>query len=525
MTHSVEENTMPVYDADARGSTPAAPEMTRRSMIKGSLAAAAIGLHRRGTAASNGAPRIESASISRPEAESSRSVDVMPTLAAYMRAAQTRELPQEAAEHAKRHTLDTLAAMVSGGDLAPGRAALAFARDYGGAPVATVVRSTMLIGPIEAALVNAMLAHADETDDSHAPSQSHPGCSVVPASLAAAERFAIDGNRFLRAVALGYDLAARINMTLGVTNFEVGRHQSSHAVAGVWGSTAAAGCAAGLSERQLRWSLAYAADQSSGTTVWQRDTDHIQKAFAFAGVGARNGVSAALMVHAGWTGVDDVFTGQYNFLDAYGTHTDPSHLIDQLGERYEVTRTNIKKWSVGSPIQAPLDAMQAIEAKHALAPDQVREITVRVATEEANLVDDREMPDISLQHMVAVMLVDKTVTFGSAHDKARMQDPRILRERMKVKLVRDQTLESLLPKRVAIVEVLLNDGTRLTERVDAVRGTAQNPMTREEVVAKARDLMTPALGASDTARLIESVLNLERLGDIRALRSLLQSAS
>ena len=145
--------------------------------------------------------------------------------------------------------------------------------------------------------------------------------------------------------------------------------------------------------------------------------------------------------------------------------------------------------------------------------------------QEANLVDNREMPDICLQHMVAVMLVDKTASFKSAHDKARMQDPAVLRERAKVKLVRDQSLEALLPKRVAIVEVTLDDGTKLTERVDAVRGTAQNPMTRDEVVAKARDLMAPVLGAPATSRLIDQLLGLEKLSDLRALRPLLQGAA
>jgi 2-methylcitrate dehydratase PrpD len=451
--------------------------------------------------------------------------DTMATLAGYMREAQSRALPPDALEHTKRHVLDTVAAMVSGADLAPGRAALAFARAYGGAPVATVIRSNTLIGPIEAALVNAMMAHADETDDSHAPSQSHPGCSVVPAALAAAEAFHADGAALLRAVALGYDVGTRTTMALGATNFEVGNHQSSHAFAGIWGSAAAAGCLAKLSEQQLRWLLAYTADQSSGTTVWQRDTDHVQKAFLFAGVGARNGVSSALMVHAGWTGVDDVFTGSYNFFDAYAPHGDAAKLTSMLGEQYEVTRTNVKKWSVGSPIQAPLDALQAIDAKHTLDARRVRDVVVRVATEEANLVDNREMPDICLQHMVAVMLVDKTASFRSAHDKARMQDPAVLRERAKVKLVRDPSLEALLPKRVAIVEVTLDDGTKLTERVDAVRGTAQNPMTREEVVAKARDLMSPVLGASSASRLIDQLLALETLSDLRALRPLLQGAA
>ena len=100
---------------------------------------------------------------------------------------------------------------------------------------------------------------------------------------------------------------------------------------------------------------------------------------------------------------------------------------------------------------------------------------MRIATDEASVVNNRDIPDICLQYMLAVMLIDKTASFRAAHDNARMQDPAVLRERAKIQLVPDAELEKLLPKRVAIVEVTFTDGTRLSERVDAVRGTARKP--------------------------------------------------
>src|SRR6266478_6492791 len=100
-----------------------------------------------------------------------------------------RALPDEVIEKTKHHILDTLAAMVSGTELPPGHVALAMAKAHPGEKTATVAGSNLLCGPIEAAMVNGMLAHSDETDDSHAPSQSHPGCSIVPAALASSEQF------------------------------------------------------------------------------------------------------------------------------------------------------------------------------------------------------------------------------------------------------------------------------------------------------------------------------------------------
>lgn len=487
--------------------------LTRRSLLERAgwiIAAAAF------------PPALEMAAQSLPAIDTAQPGSVMAGLSAYMSAARSRPLPDEVIENVKQHVLDTLAAMVSGSQLPPGRAALQFARSYGGEKVATVVASNVVCGPIEAALANGVLAHSDETDDSHALSSGHPGCAVVPAALALGEQFGMDGTRFLRAVALGYDIGTRVTMTLGADAFKVEAHKSDPSVVGTFGAAAAAGCAASLNAQQMRWLLDYTAQQSSGIAAWQRDTEHIEKAFVFGGMSARSGVTAALLVQSGWTGVDDILSGPDNFFLAYAPKADPAGLIDKLGERYEVSRTNIKKWTVGAPIQAPLDALEILLKRHPFEPEQVQHLTVRVATHLAATVNNREMPDICLQHMMAVMLVDKTASFHSAHDKARMLDSAILRQRAKVELIPDDQLQQRLPRREAIVEVTLTDGTHLTEHVEAVRGTAENPMTREEIVAKCRDLMTPVLGAGPCTNLIGAVLGLENLKDIRELRPLLQ---
>src|SRR3984885_13923321 len=449
---------------------------------------------------------------------------VMKRLSSYMTEAGTGTLPEEALEKTKQHILDTFAAMVSGAELAPGRFAINFARAHSAEKTATVAAFDVVCGAIEAAFSNAMLAHSDETDDSHAPSESPPGASIVPSALAAGEQFNIDGPRFLRAVALGYDVGTRVTMTVGVGGFQTATHISTHALAGNFGSAAAAGCAASLNERQMRWLIDYASQQASGIKTWQRDTDHIQKAFLFAGMPARNGITAALLVQAGATGVDDVLSGPDNFLADYAPQADPGKLIEKLGERYEITRTNIKKWTVGPPIQAPLEALEIILKRRPLEPDQVQSVTVRVAGSEASLVNNREMPDICMQHMIAVMLIDRTASFKAAHDKPRMQDAAILKQRAKVQLIPDAELERHLPAREAMVEVTLADGTRLTETVKAVRGTAENPMPREEVIAKSRDLMTPILGAGRCDKLIQTTMNLEKAKSVRELRPLLQRA-
>jgi 2-methylcitrate dehydratase PrpD len=447
---------------------------------------------------------------------------VMNTLSTYMSAAATRALPEEIAEHAKHHLLDTLASMISGSELPPGQAAQRYIREHGGNGAATVVGSALTAAPLDAALANGVMAHADETDDSHNDSRSHPGCAVVPAALALAEEHGIDGAVLLRAVTLGYDIGTRVVMAMGGAAFSYESSLATHSIAGTFGAAAAAACAAGLDARQMRWLLDYAAQQSSGIIAWRRDTDHIEKAFVFAGMPARNGVTSALLVKSGWNGVDDIFSGADNFFAAYAPKAQPDRLVEKLGERYEIAQTDIKKWTVGSPIQGPLDAIEAIRSQKPFEADQVKRVTVRLAPSVATVVDNRDIPDICLQHMVAVMLLDKTVSFHAAHDKPRMQDPAALRQRAKISLVRDEELAKLLPVRVAVVEIELTDGSRLSERVSAVRGTPRNPMPRAEVVEKASDLTVPVLGRDMSRRLIETVFAMETVADVRSLRRLLQ---
>jgi 2-methylcitrate dehydratase PrpD len=129
------------------------------------------------------------------------------------------------------------------------------------------------------------------------------------------------------------------------------------------------------------------------------------------------------------------------------------------------------------------------------------------------------MPDVCIQHMLAIMLIDKTATFRTAHDKARMQDPAVLQQRAKIRLDPGSGGPA---NRQPLLVVTLADGTRLAEDVTAVLGTANNPMTRDQVVAKSRELMTPALGEAVAGRVIERTLDMDKMANIREFRPLLR---
>ena len=447
---------------------------------------------------------------------------VMRQLSAYIAQALRKPLPAPVIEKTKHHLLDTIAAMLSGSRLLPGRKATAHVRALGGVKEACVVGSRLVSTAANAALANGMLAHADETDDSHAPSLTHPGCGIVPAALAMAERERRSGTALLRAVALGYDIGCRLTQSLDAHQFREDGH-STHSFGPMFGAASAAGALAGLKESQIRYVLSYTAQQASGISCWMRDREHIEKAFDFGGMPARNGVAAAVMVADGFTGVEDVFAGERSFFVAYGRAPKPEVLVRGLGESYEIMNANIKRWSVGSPIQAPLDSLADLIEKHQFKAEDVERLVVRVAHQGANTVDDRNMPDICMQHMCAVMLLDGTVSFKSSHDERRMRSPKVLALRRRIELYGDDALTQAMPSRQGVVEIKLRDGRELRHHTKAVRGTAENPMARAEVDAKSYDLMAPVIGSRRARKLCDALWRLEEIDDVRELRPLLRA--
>jgi 2-methylcitrate dehydratase PrpD len=484
--------------------------LTRRRVLRGAggvLAAAAL-------------PAAGADAALRQAGAAGRSPDVTGRLARYMVDARERTLPDGVMRDAKHRILDTLGAMVSGAHLKPGELAIAYVRGQGGVPEASVLTTDIRTSAINAALANGMFAHADETDDFEPVTKAHPGCAVVPAALAMAEREGRSGLELIRAVTLGYDLCCRFLMALGPDHVRA-THRSAEGTSATFGAVAAAAAMARLDEMQTRYALSYAAQQVSGLWSWTRDTEHVEKAFDFAGMGARNGVTAAIMVQTGFTGVDAVLDDEHNMIDALSAEPRPEEMVAGLGSRFFVNETAIKVFSVGYPIQAPLDAFLTLRRQHDLTPDNVERIVVRLPADGAAIVDDRAMPDVNCQHIIAVALVDGTVSFEVSHSRERMADPRVLAVKQRVQLVADRALMVPDAPRSGFVEVRLRDGRVVNHFTRHAPGTRENPLDTAGVNAKVRGLMAPVLGAERTEAVIRRVNALEELRSVRELIPLL----
>ena len=482
-------------------------EVTRREMLKGTggvLAAAALPLGQ--------------AAPTRPATEGV--ADITGQLARYMVESRERALPAAVAREAKHRILDTLGAIVSGATLKPGEMAVRYTRTQGGVPESSVFTTDIKTSAVNAALANAMFAHADETDDFEPFTKAHPGCATVPAAFAVAEREDRSGMELLRAVTLGYDLCCRFLMALGPDHVRA-THRSAEGTSSTVGAMASAASLARLDETGMRYAISYAMQQVSGLWSWERDVEHVEKAFDFAGMGARNGVTAAMVVQAGWSGVPDVLEGQHNAFEAMSTQPKPGEMIAGLGTRFFVTETAIKVFSVGYPIQAPLDAFLSLRKEHGLTAANVDRIIVKLPADGANIVNNRAMPDVNVQHMIAVALIDGTITFDASHSYERMADPQVRAVKERVQLIADRGLMDPLAPRSGLVEVTLRDGRTVSRFTRFAPGTKENPLDTAGVNAKTRALMEPVIGAQRTEAIIQRVNALEDVAKVRDLVRLL----
>ena len=194
-----------------------------------------------------------------------------------------------------------------------------------------------------------------------------------------------------------------------------------------------------------------------------------------------------------------------------------SDLTEALGERFEISRTAIKKWCVGSPCQAALDAIQSTLRESPFTADDVADILVTLPQRRVLIVGS-SVPNLNLSHLLSIFIIDGGVTFASVHDHARMADPEVLRLRQRIRI---EPRPGAGRREHAVLTVRLRDGRVLERKPQTVRGQPDDPMTTAEVMEKAAGLVVPVLGGDKTARLLATLRAIESLPDLRALRPLL----
>ncbi|MDZ4052955.1 MAG: MmgE/PrpD family protein [Phenylobacterium sp.] len=459
---------------------------------------------------------------------SDASIEVSAALSAYVAGVLAAEPPADHRELGRLHVLDTLAAIVACRDLEPAVLARAYALGLSvgdGPSAATILATSDKASLVDAAFASAMTGHAAEINDFIPSAFVQPGPPVLAAALAVAETRGATGGELLRAVMAGYELAGRMPKALGVGNLRRAGI-ANHGIGPLFGAATAAAVLLRLPAETVEHVWTYCAQQASGSWQWLLDVEHIEKAFVFAGMGARDGLHAALMAQAGFRGVRGALDHPGGwmrsalFRDGDG---DRAYLIAELGARSELPLTAFKRFPVGGPTQPAVEALLSLLPRINTAQVQAVRIEMPGRWEAFR---DAAMPALNLRYLAAIILIDRRLDFVAAQSLTRMaQDPQVsdLMRRVEISHDPDQEAAPGQPRtESARVTVQLTDGGEETAYVPHVLGFPSHPMSPADVEAKAMDLMTPGLGEARAEAVVAAVRGLEDLADSRTLIDLIR---
>lgn len=479
--------------------------LSRRHALSSTLAAVAL------TGAGGMAARAQAQTAAPAEA-----LAVTDAVSAFIAASQSAPIPEDMRDLARRHILDTLASVVACRDLEPSVLARRYAlRQAGGARGATTILGTRdKAGLVNAVFASAMTAHGAEINDFIPSAFVQPGPSIVSAAVALAEQRGYSGEAVLRAVMTGYELAGRVPKALGNENLRRA-NIANHGLGPVFGTAAAAASILRLPRDQIAHVLTYCAQQASGSWQWMLDVEHIEKSFVFAGMGARNGLEAALMVEGGFRGVRDSLDNPAGWMRSSiftGHDANRAYLIQDLGKRWELPETAYKRYPVGGPTQP------AVHGVLQLLPKVDRNAVQSVRIEMPGrwqAFRDAAMPALNLRYLTAIILLDGRLDFVSAQSLERMHNDEKAKAIMpRVDVVHDPKQEAGPGQaRTESARVIITEtgGKRHEIYVPYVTGFPSHPMSKAEVEAKALELMTPRLGQRRARAVVDQVWDIEGL--------------
>ena len=389
-------------------------------------------------------------------------------------------------------------------------------RTFGAGGQSTLLGRPDMLGPPEAAFVNAVSANLLDYDDTHLPTVIHPTAPVAAPLLAVAEARGLTGSAVLEAFVLGAEIECRIGNAVSPEHYARGWHIT--ATCGVFGAAAAVARLLGLSAAQTAHALGIAASQSAGVV------ENLATAAKNVGIGsaARNGILAALLAEAGYEAAPAALDGRLGWAQASGGGDGWAAATADLGTRWELLANTYKPYPCGIVMHALIDACLALRQQHGIAADQVAAVTVQgnalLLARGDRIVNNERDARVSIQHCAAVALLYGRAGTGE-FTEAAARDPAVAELRRKVAPL----LAAEMPVGAAAVVIDLADGRRLRHTVLAARGSRESPLTDRDLTEKTTDLMRDAGLAANAAPLIERLWALEHETNLRELMRLTRS--
>jgi 2-methylcitrate dehydratase PrpD len=376
-----------------------------------------------------------------------------------------------------------------------------------------------------AALMNGILAHTLESDDTHAEGCIHPGAPIIPAAVAVGEAVKASGKDLLAAIVIGYEVGIRIAIGVGPVSHRMhGWHATG--TCGAFGAAAATGKLLQLTPQQMAWALGLAGVQHTGTWVFTDDGSMCKR--FHAGQAAQGGVNAAYLAWAGFTGPTRVLEAKDGgFFATTSDEYDISRVAKGLGEKYEAALTSPKPFSCCRHTHSTLDAVLRLVSKNSFKPEDVREVFVKTNSSAfksvGKIVEPQTITEaqFSLPFLIGLAILEKRV-FQDQFTMEKIKNPQILTLARKVKISVDPVVDRNYPEHWSSdVRITTSAGNELKMFVKDAPGELGNPLPKNLVQEKYQSLAKAALSPERIEKVEKMVLHMEGIKNVRDLGSLL----
>ncbi|MHA4849737.1 MmgE/PrpD family protein [Rhodococcus sp. MSC1_016] len=424
-------------------------------------------------------------------------------------------IPADALAGARRLMQDQLALQVASASLPWSRAVLELTRAAHAPGKAHVAASGDQMSAADAAFVNATYGHGFEYDDAHRASSSHPGSCVISAALAVGEELGATMREVITGIVAGYEVYTRVGNLAAPELLERGFHP--HGLLSNFGAAAVVAKMRGFDAETTVHALAIALSHASGTTEYTSSGGSIKR--VHSGIGTRNGIRAAEMAAAGITGPTTFLTGGKGFYRTFVGRpvADDAATTFGLDKTFEITRIWIKPYCCCGINHAYIDGARHLAARVADIDSVLLGIQtggdVIIGNKNANAYAPRILEHLqySLPFQFALSTLGKGNGFSTHHayldgrlDIGVGSDVAALAQKVKIEVTPE--LDTAYPGRwVGDITVTYTDGTTENLFIDNPTGTAENPMSQDDLDAKFRDVISGSLGTERGDTLLRAV--------------------
>jgi aconitate decarboxylase len=452
---------------------------------------------------------------------------VTPQLGQWISALTISAIPRDVLSHLKLCLLDSIGCGLFGAVKPWGRIAGDVAVSCSNGGSGSLFGRTEKVSPADAALANGTAIHGFEIDDAHVTSSLHPGAVTLPAGLAVGEARQASGSELLTGLAAGYEVGLRVGICAGVSHSTSGYHVTG--TAGAVGAAAAATRLLRLSPLQAAHALGIGATQAAG--LYAARTGAMAKRF-HAGRASQSGVLAAYLAERGFTGSLDALEAPFGgFMSTLRGQHDPITILADLGERWETARVGLKAYAACASAHTTIDGVLELR-RRGLSPDNLERLTVRVSRKGyLNIGWPYQPGDVIAAQMNGAYAAVVTLLDGEAfvdqYDQARLADPRILALIPRIDFRHDPELDrgGAARRHAVVIDAVLKDGCRLSTTVEQRRGSAEHPLSRDEVKAKFARIAAVVLPPPAIDELVELVEKIDRQADLSRLAALITTVA